>query len=65
MENFITGFPGHEHEVRRALLEVLGQEKYDFFFEKFLEYFFTNEDAKFLKSLGMNCVRIPIKYARE
>lgn len=27
MENFITGFPGHEHEVRRALLEVLGQEK--------------------------------------
>ena len=33
-ENFITGFSGHEHEVRRALLDVLGQEKYDFFFEK-------------------------------
>lgn len=34
MENFITGFPGHEHECRRALLEVLGKEKYDFFFDK-------------------------------
>ena len=36
MENFITGYPGHEHEVRASLLEVLGQEKYDFFFEKVL-----------------------------
>lgn len=34
MENFVTGFPGHEHEIRRALLDVLGQEKYDFFFDK-------------------------------
>lgn len=34
MENFITGFPGHEQEVRSALKEVLGQEKYDFFFDK-------------------------------
>ncbi len=34
MENFITGFPGHEHEHRAALLEVLGLEKYNFFFDK-------------------------------
>jgi hypothetical protein len=34
MENFISGFPGHEHEHRAAMLEVLGQEKYDFFFDK-------------------------------
>jgi hypothetical protein len=34
MENFITGFPGHEHEHRAAMLEVLGQEKYGFFFDK-------------------------------
>ena len=62
MENFITGYPGHEHEMRRAMLEVLGKEKYDFFFDRFLEYFFTREDAKFLKSLGLNCVRIPINH---
>ncbi len=34
MENFITGYPGHEHEMRAAMLKVLGQEKYDFFFDK-------------------------------
>lgn len=34
MENFITGYPGHEYQVRRELKKVLGQEKYDFFFDK-------------------------------
>ena len=34
MENFITGYPGHEHEVRAAMLEVMGREKYDYFFDK-------------------------------
>ncbi len=34
MENFITGYPGHEHEMRAAMLEVLGEEKYNFFFDK-------------------------------
>lgn len=29
---------------------------------QFLEYFFTREDAKFLASLGLNCVRIPINH---
>lgn len=62
MENFITGYPGHEHEMRSAMQEVLGQEKYDYFFDKFLDYFFTREDAKFLASLGLNCVRIPINH---
>ncbi|GAB7323952.1 hypothetical protein MBLNU13_g07367t2 [Cladosporium sp. NU13] len=62
MENFITGYPGHEHEMRSALLGVLGQEKYDYFFDKFLDYFFTREDAKFLASLGLNCVRVPINH---
>lgn len=34
MENFITGYTGHESEMRAAMLEALGQEKYDFFFDK-------------------------------
>jgi hypothetical protein len=62
MENFITGFPGHEEQHREAMLEVLGQEKYEFFFEKWLEYFFTEADAKFFSSLGLNCIRIPFNY---
>lgn len=34
MENFITGYPGHESEVRDALKTVLGKEKYEFFFDR-------------------------------
>lgn len=62
MENFITGYPGHESQHRAAMLQVLGKEKYDFFFDKFLEYFFTEPDAKFFASLGLNCIRVPFNY---
>jgi aryl-phospho-beta-D-glucosidase BglC (GH1 family) len=31
-------------------------------FVKFLEYFFTDKDASFFKSLGLNCIRIPFNY---
>lgn len=62
MENFITGFPGQEHQHRAAMLKVLGKEKYEFFFDKFLEYFFMEEDAKFFASLGLNCLRLPFNY---
>lgn len=62
MENFITGYPGHESQHRAAMLKVLGQENYEFFFDKFLEYFFLEEDAKFFASLGLNCIRVPFNY---
>ncbi|WWC72351.1 uncharacterized protein I206_106313 [Kwoniella pini CBS 10737] len=62
MENFITGYPGHEFQARAAIKKVIGQEKYEFFFDKFLEYFFGEEDAKFFASLGLNCIRLPVNY---
>lgn len=62
MENFITGYPGQENQHRAAMLEVLGPEKYEYFFDKWLEYFFMEEDAKFFASVGMNCLRIPFNY---
>jgi len=62
MENFITGYPGHENGMRRAVKKVLGQEKYDYFFDKLLEYFFTDADAKAFKELGLNCLRLPFNY---
>lgn len=34
MENFITGYPGHESEMRAAMLNALGEEKYSYFFDK-------------------------------
>lgn len=60
MENFITGYPGHEFEMRREMKKVLGEEKYDYFFDKFLEYFFTEDDAKLFAQLGLNCLRLPV-----
>ncbi|KAH7368175.1 glucan 1,3-beta-glucosidase [Plectosphaerella cucumerina] len=62
MENFITGYSGHEHEHRAALTEVLGQEKADFFFDRLIYHFFTDADAALFASLGFNCLRIPFNY---
>jgi aryl-phospho-beta-D-glucosidase BglC (GH1 family) len=62
MENFITGYPGQESEHKEALLKVLGKEKFDYFFDKFYEYFWTDRDAEFFASLNLNCLRIPINY---
>ncbi|KAL7420963.1 Endo-1,4-beta-xylanase 5 [Cryptotrichosporon argae] len=62
MENFITGYPGHEYQVRKGLKAVLGEEKYEYFFDKFLEYFFGEEDAKAFAGMGLNCLRLPVNY---
>ncbi|OJT05874.1 hypothetical protein TRAPUB_3287 [Trametes pubescens] len=62
MENFISGYPGCEFQIRAALAEVLGTQKSEFFFDKFLENFFAEPDAAFFKSLGLNCIRIAVNY---
>ncbi|KIM87823.1 glycoside hydrolase family 5 protein [Piloderma croceum F 1598] len=62
MENFISGYPGCEFQIREALAGVIGKEKSELFFDKFLEYFFTDADAQFFKSLGLNNIRIPFNY---
>src|ERR671933_2157426 len=62
MENFITGYPGNEQAQREAIRNVLGDELYELFFDRFLEYFFTDADAEFVGSLGLNLVRLPINY---
>lgn len=62
MENFITGYPATESLQRKALLKALGQEGYDRFFDRFLEVFFTDDDARYLASLGLNSVRVPFSY---
>ncbi|KAL4886495.1 putative cellulase [Aspergillus karnatakaensis] len=62
MENFITGYSGHEHEHRSQLSSVLGPEKATFFFNRLLHHFFTEADASFFASLGLNCIRVPFNY---
>jgi aryl-phospho-beta-D-glucosidase BglC (GH1 family) len=62
MENFITGYSGHEYEHRAAMAEVLGEEKAQYFFDRFIHHFFTDADAAFFASLGPNCIRVPFNY---
>ena len=62
MENFITGYPYTESSHRAAMHRVLGQRRYGLFFDSFLTHFFGSEDAAFIASLGLNCVRIPVNW---
>jgi endoglucanase len=62
MENFITGYPANEESQRQAIRQGLGRDKYEFFFDRFLEYFFTEDDARFIASLGLNLLRLPVNY---
>jgi hypothetical protein len=62
MENFITGYPATEDLQRAALHRVLGRDAYEAFFDQFYQAFFADEDAAYLASLGLNCVRIAVNY---
>jgi len=46
------------------MLKVLGREKSEFFFDKFLEYFSTERNNAFFTSKGLNCLRLPFNYRR-
>jgi endoglucanase len=62
MENFIDGYPGDESGVRRAAAEILGPARAEFLFDRWLDYFFDDADAEFLRSRGANVVRLPLNY---
>ena len=62
MENFITGYAANESMMRSGVLDVLGRDSYELFFESLLSKFFGDEDAAFLASIGVDSVRIPVNY---
>ena len=62
MENFITGYPANEEGMRDAVRATLGEKKCEIFFDRFLEHFFTEGDARFISSLGLNLLRLPVNY---
>jgi aryl-phospho-beta-D-glucosidase BglC (GH1 family) len=62
MENFIDGYPANEQTMREGLLNVLGEKKYNLFFDTFFKNYFTEPDAEYIHSLGLNLIRIPINY---
>jgi endoglucanase len=62
MENYITGYAANEEAQRQVIRQVLGHDHYEFFFDRFLDYFFGRDDAQFLASLGLNLLRLPVNY---
>ncbi len=62
MENFIDGYTGNEEAMKEGLKNVLGEKKYDLYFDTFLKSYFTEPDAAYIQSMGLNLVRIPINY---
>ena len=62
MENFITGYPSTESRMRVGVTRVLGPERAERFFDRLLDRFFAEDDARLLAELGVNCVRLPINY---
>jgi len=62
MENFINGYPANEETMREGMLKVLGEKKYNLYFDTFLKSYFTEPDAQYVHSLGLNLIRIPINY---
>jgi endoglucanase len=62
MEEFINGYPGSEHGVRAIMTRPLGAETAQFFFDRMLDYFFSEDDVIYLKSLGTTAVRLPLNY---
>ena len=57
LEHFMMGVPGLDYEIRRCLNEKCGS-----FMNRFTESFFTLEDARYLRSLGINFIRVPINH---
>jgi aryl-phospho-beta-D-glucosidase BglC (GH1 family) len=62
MENFISGYPGNEEGIRRILLDRMGRESYDAFFDAYLDDFIQDEDAAYLAGIGIDSMRIAVNY---
>jgi endoglucanase len=62
MEDFINGYPGPESGMRTAMAQVLGAGKAEFFFDRWLDHFFSEQDVRFIKSLGCTVVRLALNY---
>ena len=62
MEEFINGYPGSEHGLRAVMARRLGADAAQFFFDRLLDHFFSEDDVIYLKSLGTTVVRLPLNY---
>lgn len=62
MEHFMTGLPGNDCQKRRVFADVYGEERAREFFEGYLSAYVAEADFAFLKSLGVNALRLSFTY---
>ncbi|MFD0672830.1 glycoside hydrolase family 5 protein [Cohnella sp. GCM10027633] len=62
LEHFMIGLPGTDTMIKQAFADVYGEERRDRFFRKFLLEFVDEGDFAYLKSLGVNSLRLPFNY---
>lgn len=61
IEHFMFGLPGSDESIRKSLKKYYGDESKTFF-EQFQSSFICEEDIKYLYSIGVNFIRVPINH---
>jgi hypothetical protein len=62
IEDYMIGLPWTEWKMREQFKAVLGEEKYNAFFDAFDESYIAEVDIAFLAKQGFNFVRFPFSY---
>jgi endoglucanase len=62
LEHFMLGIPGTDSQIRNAIVNAYGKERAEKFWQKFYKSMIDENDFEFLKSLGINAIRIPFNY---
>src|SRR5258708_39738019 len=57
------GGPQSPSEIRALVLELLGPEGSDAFWQKYRENYVTHDDVAFLHRAGFNAIRVPLHYS--
>jgi hypothetical protein len=57
-----AGVAGTQHEFREKLIELMGEDKTDIFFEEWRANHFTKQDVDSLAAWGFNSIRLPMHY---
>jgi len=62
LEHFMFGLPGTDSQIRQAILESYGKEKYNQFWDKYYSVYIQEKDIAYVRDCEMNHVRIAVNY---
>ncbi len=62
MENFISGYAANESLMRSTVAAAIGPDRAATFFQRLVQSFFGEADARWLGNSGFNVARIPVNY---